>query len=58
MFYSVFKNDPMSKAEGLRYRHMVLEKGGSQEEMKTLEEFLGRLPSTKAFYEDLGLVSK
>ena len=58
MFYSVFKKDPMSKAEGRRYRHMVLEKGGSQEEMKTLEDFLGRPPSTKAFYEDLGLVSK
>jgi metallopeptidase MepB len=58
MFYSVFKKDPMSKKEGRRYRHMVLEKGGSQEEMKTLEDFLGRPPSTKAFYEDLGLVSK
>lgn len=58
MFYSVFKKDPMSKTEGRRYRHMVLEKGGSQEEMKTLEDFLGRPPSTKAFYEDLGLVSK
>ena len=58
IFYSVFKKDPMSKAEGRRYRHMVLEKGGSQEEMKMLEDFLGRPPSTKAFYEDLGLTSK
>jgi metallopeptidase MepB len=58
MFYSVFKKDPMSKSEGRRYRHMVLEKGGSQEEMLTLEAFLGRKPSTKAFYEDLGLVGK
>lgn len=58
MFYSVFKKDPMSKSEGRRYRHMVLEKGGSQEEMKTLEEFLGRLPSTDAFYKELGLVGK
>jgi hypothetical protein len=29
-------------------RHVVLEKGGSQDEMKTLE-FLGRKPSTNAF---------
>ena len=58
MFYSVFKKDPMSKVEGRRYRHMVLEKGGSQEEMKTLEDFLGRKPSTEAFYRELGLVGR
>lgn len=58
MFYSVFKKDPMDGKEGRRYRHMVLEKGGSQEEMKTLEDFLGRKPSTEAFYKELGLVAK
>ncbi|KAK5938868.1 metalloendopeptidase [Knufia obscura] len=55
MFYSVFKADPMNHKEGRRYRHTVLEKGGSQDEMKTLVDFLGREPSSKAFYEDLGL---
>lgn len=55
MFYSVFKKDPMNPAEGRRYRHTVLEKGGSQDEMQTLVDFLGREPSTDAFYEDLGL---
>jgi len=45
----------MNAAEGRRYRHTVLEKGGSQEEMKTLTEFLGREPKTDAFYEELGL---
>ncbi|KAI9797906.1 MAG: hypothetical protein M1825_005675 [Sarcosagium campestre] len=55
MFYSVFKDDPMSAKEGRRYRHTVLERGGSQEEMKTLEDFLGRKPSTEAFYQELGL---
>lgn len=58
MFYSVFKKDPMNGKEGRRYRHAVLEKGGSQEEMKTLEEFLGRKPSTEAFYRELGLKAK
>ncbi|RDW58165.1 putative saccharolysin [Coleophoma cylindrospora] len=58
MFYSVFKKDPMNSAEGRRYRHMVLEKGGSQDEMKTLEDFLGRKPSSEAFYKELGLVDK
>ncbi|OQO05510.1 hypothetical protein B0A48_09279 [Cryoendolithus antarcticus] len=55
MFYSVFKKDPMDGKEGRRYRHMVLEKGGSQDEMQTLEAFLGRKPSTKPFLEELGV---
>lgn len=55
MFYSVFKKDPMNGKEGRRYRHTVLERGGSQEEMKTLEDFLGRKPSTEAFYKELGI---
>lgn len=55
MFYTVFKEDPMNGKEGRRYRHMVLEKGGSQDEMLTLEQFLGRRPNTEAFYEELGL---
>lgn len=55
MFYSVFKSNPMNPTEGRRYRHQVLEKGGSQDEMKTLTQFLGREPSTDAFYKDLGL---
>lgn len=37
---------------------MVLEKGGSQDEMTVLTEFLGRKPSTEAFYKELGLKSK
>ncbi|KLU84773.1 metallopeptidase MepB [Magnaporthiopsis poae ATCC 64411] len=55
MFYSVFRKDPMDGKEGRRYRHTVLEKGGSQEEMETLKQFLGREPSTEAFYQELGL---
>ena len=55
MFYTVFKKDPMNGKEGRRYRHTVLEPGGSQDEMKTLEDFLGRKPSTEAFYKELGI---
>jgi len=55
MFHSVFKKNPMDGTEGRRYRHTVLEKGGSQDEMKTLEQFLGRKPSSEAFYEELGI---
>ncbi|PSR76625.1 peptidase family M3 [Coniella lustricola] len=57
MFYSVFRENPMDEKEGRRYRHTVLEKGGSQEEMKTLEQFLGRKPNSEAFYKDLGITA-
>ncbi|KAI9765791.1 MAG: hypothetical protein M1835_007318 [Candelina submexicana] len=57
MFSTVFKANPMDPKEGRRYRHTVLERGGSQDEMQTLEEFLGRKPSTEAFYRELGLTS-
>ncbi|KAF1811981.1 thimet oligopeptidase [Eremomyces bilateralis CBS 781.70] len=55
MFHSVFAKDPMNGKEGRRYRHTVLEKGGSREEMESLREFLGREPSTESFYKELGL---
>ncbi|KAH9869085.1 hypothetical protein J1614_008162 [Plenodomus biglobosus] len=55
MFYSVFKSDPMNPKEGRRYRHTVLERGGSKEEMEILIEFLGRKPQTEAFYRELGI---
>ena len=55
MFYSVFKPDPMNGSEGRRYRHTVLEKGGGQDEMLSLEQFLGRHPSTDSFYKELGI---
>ncbi|KAL8910285.1 MAG: hypothetical protein Q9171_004408 [Xanthocarpia ochracea] len=55
MFHTVFAKDPMNPDEGRRYRHTVLERGGSQDEMQTLEDFLGRKPSTEAFYRELGL---
>lgn len=55
MFHSFFEMDPMNGKEGRRYRHTVLERGGSQDELKTLEEFLGRAPSNEPFYRDLGL---
>jgi Zn-dependent oligopeptidases len=45
----------MNAKEGRRYRRMVLEKGGSQEEMKTLVDFLGREPTTDSFYEELDM---
>lgn len=57
MFHSFFKENPMNKEEGRRYRHTVLERGGSIDEMEFLREFLGREPSTEPFYRELGLTS-
>jgi metallopeptidase MepB len=51
-----FQNDPMNAKEGRRYRHAVLEKGGSQDEMKTVVDFLGRQPNSEPFYKELGLI--
>jgi metallopeptidase MepB len=58
MFHTMFTGDPMNAKKGRRYRRMILEKGGSQDEMKTLEDFLDREPSTEAFYRELGLKVK
>jgi metallopeptidase MepB len=55
MFYTAFKANPMDPVVGRRYRHTVLEKGGSQDEELTLEQFLGRKPSTAAFFTELGI---
>lgn len=56
MFYSIFEDDPMNSSEGRRYRHTLLGKGVSEDEMKTLVDFQGRAPSTEAFYKELGLM--
>lgn len=58
MFYSAFKKAPMDSATGRRYRHEILEKGGSRDEMESLKKFLGREPNSDAFFEDLGLGGK
>jgi metallopeptidase MepB len=48
-----FKPDPMDKTVGMRYRQFVLQPGGSQPELKSLSNFLGREPSDKAYYSEV-----
>ncbi|OAA72291.1 metallopeptidase MepB [Cordyceps fumosorosea ARSEF 2679] len=55
MFHAAFKQDPMDGAQGRRYRHLVLERAGTMDEMQCLIEFLGREPDPRAFFEDRGL---
>jgi len=49
IFYYVFKDDPLNSNEGRRYRHTIIGKGASKDEMVALVEFLGREPSTETF---------
>lgn len=56
MFHSFFRADPMNAIEGHRYRDDLLRKGGSEDEMKTLVEYLGRKPESEAFCLELGLL--
>lgn len=55
MFATEFKADPFNGDAGRRYRSAVLEKGGSRPEMDSLVAFLGREPTSDAFFADLGL---
>jgi len=55
MFDTFFRSDPTNSAAGRRYRHELLEKGGSQPEMDTLLAYLGRQPSPVALYKEMGL---
>ena len=53
LFSSSFKEDPMSPIAGKRYRSAILEPGGGQPESETLKNFLGRKPSSEAYYAEL-----
>lgn len=54
-FMNHFSQDPLNVTEGRRYREAILEKGGARDEMEILVDFLGRRPSTVAFYGELGI---
>ncbi|KAJ5715960.1 metallopeptidase [Penicillium malachiteum] len=50
MFNTRFQQNPLDEAEGRRYRHMVLGKGGSLPELPLLEEFVGgKIDASKIF---------
>ncbi|HVT12193.1 MAG TPA: M3 family metallopeptidase [Fimbriimonadaceae bacterium] len=48
----------LSPSTGAYYRSKVLAKGGSEDAMDMLKDYLGRAPKTDAFYEHLGLKKK
>ncbi|GAB2960875.1 oligopeptidase A [Hymenobacter coalescens] len=54
--FSVFeKNGIMDQKTGLRYRDLVLAKGGTDDEYNLVKSFLGREPNQEAFFKSLGL---
>ncbi|KAG5983117.1 hypothetical protein E4U55_000761 [Claviceps digitariae] len=53
MWKTCFAKDAMSPAAGLRYRQMVLDKGGSVDEAKMVAAFLRREPNSDAYLEDV-----
>ena len=55
MFTRFKKTGLLNKKMGRNYREIILEKGSSEEEMKLLEQFLGRKPNNKAFLKEIGL---
>ncbi|CAI0654524.1 unnamed protein product [Colletotrichum noveboracense] len=55
MFFVGFKSDPMNGKEGRRYRHTVLEKGGSEDAKLLVTQFLVREPNLEAVFASLGI---
>jgi thimet oligopeptidase len=53
--YSVFAANPLSPETGARFRKMVLAKGGSDDALTLVRNFLGREPNNSAFLKNLGL---
>lgn len=47
------KNVMTNREVGMKWRHEVLEKGSSDDEMKLVKNFLGRAPSNKAFLKEV-----
>lgn len=55
MYYTKFAADPLNTKTGIKYRDIVLSKGGLYEIEDNLVEFLGRKPNNEAFLKELGL---
>ena len=54
MFKTKGNKNLMTNTEvGMKWRHEVLEKGSSEDEMKLVKNFLGRAPNNKAFLKEV-----
>jgi len=50
---SAFGNDLLDPKVGARYRETILSQGGQREESDMVRDFLGREPSSAAFFEEI-----
>jgi thimet oligopeptidase len=50
---SAFHDNLLDPTVGARYRHIILESGGSRPPEELVEEFLGRKPNSDAFYAEI-----
>ncbi|MFQ6674570.1 MAG: M3 family metallopeptidase [Fidelibacterota bacterium] len=55
MFSTFEKNGILDPETGIRYRTLILEKGGTEDPLELVREFLGREPNNEAFLKNLGL---
>lgn len=55
MFYKMFKDDPLSLKNGMRYRKYILEPGTTKDGYTLLTDFLGEDPDDSYFLLDQGL---
>ncbi len=55
MFSEFQKTSPLDPATGKRYRDCVLSKGGSDDALNLVKNFLGREPNNAAFLKQIGL---
>jgi len=55
MFSRFEKEGILNTKTGSDYRHWILEKGSSEEEMDLVKGFLGRKPDNKAFLKSIGV---
>jgi thimet oligopeptidase len=50
---SAYKGNLLDPAVGRRYRDTILSQGGQEEEMDMVRKFLGREPSSDAFFAEI-----
>jgi thimet oligopeptidase len=50
---SAFSKDMLDPAVGRRYRDVILSQGGQEEAADMVRKFLGREPSSQAFFEEI-----
>ncbi|MFA6030718.1 MAG: M3 family metallopeptidase [Elusimicrobiota bacterium] len=53
--YTRFQKDPYDERAGRELRDKVLSRGGTRDEMKDVEDFLGRKPNEEAFLKSIGI---